>query len=543
MVVLDEIRHGRESYQRRAWCDAYESLARADRKSPLGPRDLELLATSAYLVGHDTEFLTALDRAHHLYRDAGEAERSSRCAFWLGLVLLLRGETGSSTGWFARAERLIEGRDSPERGYLKLPVAEQQLVGGDAEAALATASEAVAIGDRFEEPDLIACARHIQGRALMQQGRVDAGLTLLDEAMVAVVAGELSPLFTGLIYCSVIEACHEIYAVGRAKEWTSALAKWCGEQPQMLAFTGKCLVYRSELLQLHGSWLEAIEEAQRACNRTLGAPGSKPPAAAFYQQGEVHRLRGDFASAEEAYRNASAAGLEPQPGLALLRMAQGRIDAAVAALRRVLTTTTEPLRRARLLPAHIEIRLAVRDVDGARDGCRELEETAEKFDSGVLSAMAAHAKGMLGLAEGDAGAALRSLRSALQVWQQVEAPYLAARVRLLTGLACRALGDEEGAEMEFFAARTAFQQLGAAPDLARLDSITTGSRSPSPGGLTERELQVLRLVAAGKTNRAIAAGLSLSEKTIERHLSNIFTKLDVPSRAAATAYAYEHKLI
>jgi DNA-binding CsgD family transcriptional regulator len=543
MKALDEIRRGRESYRRRAWWDAYGSLVLADKASPLAGEDLELLAASAYLNGREGEFLSALDRAHHLYRDAGEAERAAHCAFWLGLVLLLRGETGSSTGWLARAHRLLEGRDSPEHGYLMLPVAEQQVGSGDLEAAQSTASEAAAIGERFHQGDLVACARHVQGRALILQGRVEAGLALLDEAMVAVVAGELSPLFTGLIYCSVIEACQQVYALDRASEWTSALSKWCGQQPQMVAFTRTCLVHRAEIMQLRGEWGDAIVEARRACDRTSQATGPRPPAAAFYQKGEVHRLRGEFAAAEEAYRSASEAGCEPQPGLALLRMAQGRTDAAAAAMRRVVSTTSEPLQRARLLPASIEILLAVRDVDGARDACRELEEIARKFETGVLGGIAAHARGAVELAAGDARAALGSLRRALRVWQQVEAPYLAARVRALTGLACRALGDEEGAELEFAAARKVFQQLGAAPDLARLDSAAAGSSSARTGGLTARELQVLRLIAAGETNKAIAARLFLSEKTIERHVSNIFTKLDVPSRAAATAYAYEHKLV
>jgi ATP/maltotriose-dependent transcriptional regulator MalT len=543
MEALEETRRGRESYRRRAWCDAYESLALADRASPLACEDLELLASSAYLIGREDDFLSALDRAHHLYRDAGDADRAARCAFWLGLVLLLRGETGSSTGWLARAERLLAGRDSPEHGYLMLPVAEQQLASGDVDRAHSTASEAVAIGERFGEGDLIACARHVQGRALILQGRVEAGLALLDEAMVSVVAGELSPLFTGLIYCSVIEACQQVYALDRASEWTSALAKWCGQQPQMVAFTGTCLVHRAEIMQLHGAWPDAIEEARRACNRSSQGIAPKPPAAAFYQQGEVHRLRGDFPAAEEAYRSASQRGWEPQPGLALLRMAQGRTDTAAAAMRRVVSTTDEPLQRARLLPAHIEVLLTVSDLSGARDACRQLEEIAEKFGTGALRAMAAQARGMVELAEGDARAALGSLRRALQVWQQVEAPYLAARVRALMALVFRALGDEEGAELEFAAAGEVFQQLGAAPDLARLDSAAARSSSARTGGLTARELQVLRLIATGETNKAIAARLFLSEKTIERHVSNIFTKLDVPSRAAATAYAYEHKLI
>lgn len=545
MDALDTLERGRESYGRRAWGDAYESLSLADRAAPLGAEDLELLAISAFLVGRDDDYVRALDRAHHAHLDAGEGVRAARSAFWLGLRLLLRGEMGRATGWLARAQRLLEREehDCVERGYLLLPVAEQRLAAGDWEAAYATAAGAAEIGDRFREADLIACARHLQGRALMLQGRVEAGLGLLDEAMVAVTAGELSPLMTGLIYCSVIESCQQVYALGRAREWTSALAQWCAEQPEMVAFTGRCLVHRAEIMQLNGAWRDAIEEARRARERFSRGIDQQPTGSAVYQQAEVHRLRGEHAAAEEAYRSASRCGWDPQPGLALLRLAQGRTDAAVAAIRRVVRATTDRLQRTRLLPAYVEIMLAVGDIQEARAACRELEEIAAGFGVGVLGAMAAHARGAVELAEGDAQAALGSLRRAWQVWHQVEAPYVAARVRVLVGLACRALGDDDGARLELDAARAVFERLGAAPDLARIDSLTQDAPSGRPHGLTPRELQVLRLVAAGKTNKAIAVELFLSEKTVDRHVSNIFTKLDVPSRAAATAYAYEHKLI
>jgi DNA-binding CsgD family transcriptional regulator len=542
--MLDKLKQGRESYRRRAWGDAYQSLSLADQATPLGIKDLELLAISAYLIGRDDEYLSALDRAHHAYLDAGEGVRAARCAFWLGLNLLLRAETGRASGWFARAQRLLEGseRDCVEQGYLLLPVAEQHLHAGNFQAAQTTAASAAEIGERFRDADLIACARHVQGRALMLQRQVQKGLSLLDEAMVAVTAGELSPIMTGLIYCSVIDACQQMYALDRAREWTSALAQWCDEQPEMLAFTGVCRVHRAEIMQLHGAWGEAIEEARRAGERCPGT-NQQAAAAAFYQQAEVHRLRGEFAAAEEAYRNASQCGWEPQPGLALLRLAQGRTAAAAAAIRRVVGATQDRLQRTKLLPAYIEIMLDMNEIQEAHGACRELGEIAESFEADVLGAMAAHARGAIELAEGDAQSALGSLRRAGQVWQQIEAPYLAARVRMLVALACRALGDTEGAALEMEAAQCAFQELGAAPDVARIKSLTRQAATDQLTSLTPREVQVLRLVSAGKTNKAIAAELSLSEKTVDRHLSNIFTKLDVPSRAAATAYAYQHKLV
>jgi ATP/maltotriose-dependent transcriptional regulator MalT len=358
--------------------------------------------------------------------------------------------------------------------------------------------------------------------------------------MLAVTSGDLSPIITGLIYCSVIEACHEVYALSRAREWTSALSRWCEQQPDLMAFTGTCLVRRAEILQVHGAWPDAMTEACRACERSERAH-RKPPGAAFYQQAEIHRLRGEFAAAEEAYRSASRLGCEPQPGLALLRMGQGRIDAAYAAIRRVVNATTDRLQRTKLLPAYVDVMLATGDVEEARSACRELAEVGETSDSETVCAMAAQSRGAVELAEGDARAALGSLRRAFDAWQQVQAPYAAACVRTRMGLACRSLGDEETARLEFAAARATFEQLGAAPDLARLDTFESRPGSTRRPHLTIRELQVLRLVAAGKTNKGIARELSLSERTIDRHVCNILTKLDVPSRTAATAYAYSRK--
>jgi tetratricopeptide (TPR) repeat protein len=350
--MVDELERGREYYRRRAWADAYQSLSLADQAAPLRGEDLELLAMAAYLIGRDDDYLRALERAHHARLDADERLRAVRCAFWLGLRLFFRGEEGRATGWLARAQRLLEHEEHEcaEQGYLLLPVVEQQLAAGDCEAAYATAASAAAIGDRCGDADLIACARHDQGRIRIQQGQVEKGLALLDEVMVAVTARELSSVVTGLMYCSVIQACQEVYAFGRAREWTAALAQWCEEQPEMVAFTGVCRVHRAEIMQMRGAWQEAIEEAQRARERSEGV-NQQTAAAALYQQAEVHRLRGEFAAAKEAYRSASQRGLEPQPGLALLRLAQGRTDAALAAIRRAVSATADRLQRTKLLPA------------------------------------------------------------------------------------------------------------------------------------------------------------------------------------------------
>jgi len=526
--------------------DARESLSRADQAGPLRAEDIELLATSAYMLGRDDDYLGGLERAYHAYLDAGEALRAVRCAFWIGIGLMLRGEAARATGWFGRAQRLVErdGRDCVERGYLLIPVLLGHAASADHEAAYATATEAVEIGERFGDADLLALVVQEQGHALVRQGRVEEGMRLVDEVMVAVTAGELSPRVTGLVYCNTIAFCYSVYELRRAREWTDALTRWCEEQPDMVAHTGVCLVHRAEIMELGGAWRSALEEARRAGERFgQGVLNQLDRGRALYRQGELHRLLGEFAAAEEAYREASRCGWEPQPGLALLRLAQGDQDAATAAIRRVVGETTDRLTRASLLPAQVEIMLAVGETREARSACGELEAVAAGYPSGMFGAMLAHARGAVELAEGDPRAALVALRQASREWQELDAPYEAARVRVLVGLACRALEDDDTAALELEAARAAFTQLGAAPDLARLDAITERAASDESHGLTPREVQVLRLVAAGETNKAIAAELVLSERTVDRHVSNIFTKLRVSTRAAATAYAYQHKLI
>ena len=543
--LAGNLARGRESYERRAWADAYRALTLVDEILPLGAADLELLAMCAYLTARDEEYLRTLDRAYHAHLEASGAKRAARCAFWLALRFLFRGETGRATGWLARAQRLIECevRECVESGYLLLPVAERHLDAADSETAFAVACDAAEIGKRFRDADLIAVAQHLQGRARIQQGRVAEGLPLLDEAMLAVTSGELSALVTGLIYCSVIDSCRQVFAIERAREWTTALARWCAEQPEMVSFTGRCLVHRAEILQLHGAWQDALIEARRGCERFDNGIDPQRPSSACYQLAELHRLRGDFAAAEEAYRRASAYGMEPQPGLALLRTAQGRVQTAVRAVRRVVAATTDRLELARLLPAYVEILLHAGAIDDARNACRQLEAISDRFGTPLLRATAEEARGAVQIAEGDARAALCSLRTALQVWQQIQAPYMIARTRLQIALACRALADAEGADLELQAARIGFEQLGAAPDLARVESYINGACRGDAHHLTPREKQVLRLVATGKSNKVIAGDLCVSERTVDRHVSNIFNKLTLRSRAAATAYAYQHSLL
>jgi DNA-binding NarL/FixJ family response regulator len=544
--VVAELEQGREAYAERKWVDAYRALAAADRAEPLGAEDLELVARASYMLGRDDDYVSGLERAHHAYLESGQALPAVRCAWWIGHNFLFRGEMGPAKGWFARAQRLLERerRDCVERGYVLIAALLEHVFGGDHEAAHAVAVEITEIGERFGDQDLVAMGLMEQGHALVRRGRTREGLRLVDETMVAVTTGELSPIVAGIVYCNTIAFCQGVYELRRAQEWTAALTRWCDEQPDMVAHNGLCLVHRAQLMTLAGTWDAALEELRRLGERyTEGVLNQRALGHAAYQRGEVHRLQGEFEEAEAAYRQATRFGREPQPGLALLRLGQGRGDAAAAAIRRAVSETSQPLKRATLLPAYVEITVAAGDLDAARSACRELDETAERQDTDLLHAMAAQARGEVALANDDAETALAALREACQAWQGLDAPHEAARAHALLGLTCRALGDEDTAAFELDAARGVFSELGAAPALTWIDSLSDRAAAADEHGLTARELEVLRLVAAGKTNREIAAALVISERTVARHLQNIFAKLRVSSRTAASAFAFEHDLV
>jgi DNA-binding CsgD family transcriptional regulator/tetratricopeptide (TPR) repeat protein len=544
MAASDLVERGRTLFARRAWGEAYAQLAAVDRDAPLAREDLERLAVAAFLVGRDEESADAWSRAHQACVQAGDAPRAARCAFWLAFGLINRGQVARGNGWLARARRLLdEGHhDCVEQGYLLMPAGIEAYVAGDPVTASARFDQAAAIGERFRDPDLLTLARTGQGRAQVHLGQVAAGLALLDEVMVAVTADGVSPILVGATYCSVMDACREVFDLRRAQEWTAALTHWCAAQPDLVPYRGQCLVYRAEIMQRHGAWPDAAAEARRAC-AWLTQPPDPAAGAAYYQRAELHRLRGEFARAEQAYRRASQLGRTPQPGLALLRLAQGQRDAAAMAIRQAVAEAHDRLSRAQVLAAHAEIMLAVGDVPAARAAADELMAVATDLAAPLLGAVATQATGAVLLAEGDARAAVEALRRAWTAWQELEAPYDAARVRVLIGLAYRALGDHDTAAMELDAARWVFRQLGAVPDAVHVDALVRTSTPQAAGGLTAREVEVLRLVAAGKTNRAIAADLVLSERTVDRHVSNIFAKLGLSSRAAAAAYAVEHSLV
>lgn len=541
---VDDVRGtGRDAFARHDWKTAYTLFSEADAASPLPAEDLETLGVSAYLVGEEQRCVELTARLHREAIGSGDVVVAARAAFWVALMLFYRRELAQASGWLQRGQAVLDESQvsCPAQGYFMSLAALRRMYEGDPAGAFELFTEAYACGRRFGDPDLLALGRLGQGQSSVFMGEVRRGVSYLDEVMVAVTAEETSPVVSGIVYCAVIDACQSMFDVGRAREWTQALTQWCSEQPDLVPYRGECLVHRSQILQLNGEWTQAMHEVERACSLLASPPGNPVQGAALYEKAELHRLRGELASAEECYRRAGERGDETQPGLALLRLAQGRLDAALAGIRRALDETGLMMDRPRLLAAHVVIALAAHDTAAAREAVDELDRIARDIGAPYLEALAAQASAAVLLTEGDARSALADARRAWGIWQRLDVPFEAARSRILVGEASDRLGDVDAAQMERDAARAVLEELHALSELRML------AAQPRPGDgksvLSPRELEVLRLVAAGKSNRVIAGDLFLSEKTVARHLANIFAKLDVSSRAAATAYAFKHDLV
>jgi DNA-binding NarL/FixJ family response regulator len=538
---VDELVRAREAFDRRDWVAAYEGLSVAGSEALLAA-DFADLATAAYLVGRHNDCIQALQRAHLAHLDAGDQRAAVRSAFWLAMTLMDRSEHAVASGWIARAERLLEAfeQDTVEHGYVLFFRMLGHVLAGDPVTGLGEAATLTSYGRRFGDGDLLAAGLMAQGRCLLYLGRVPEGVHLLDEAMVGVTTGEVSPIFAGHTYCSLIEACQEISDFDRVAQWTTALTTWCSAQVGLVPFTGQCALHRGQVMRVRGAFEQAIAELDSAAARYVVAGIPAAAGSAFAEKGELLRIRGEYDAAEEAFEQAVGLGHDPQPAHALLSLARGRTSAACTAVRRVLGEPRHPIHRSRLLPGAIDVLLAANDLTAARPLVAELEAVGEAFDSSSLKAMAGYAAGALALAEDRPDDALKALRAALQSWQELGWPYETARTRVLVGRSMRELGDEESAVAELGASARALAALGATPAAQEADRLL--APGPLPGGLTAREAEVLRLVAAGRSNAEIAGTLFLSEKTVARHLSNIFTKLNVPSRTAAAAYAFDHGL-
>jgi ATP/maltotriose-dependent transcriptional regulator MalT len=538
---IADIDRARAAVERKAWSEAFELLDDL-RAVGLAPEDLERLADAAWWTGRMEESIAARQKAYTGYAEAGDDRKAGWMAARLCLDHFLRDEPAVGAGWFARMQRHAkELPECVELGFATLLDATVLRFTGDPASAFPLAERAAEIGQRFGDRDLVGMAIHTQGLILISQGRVAEGVALLDEAMTSVVAGELSDFFTGAVYCGVIGACLEIADVRRAGDWGEAARAWAESLPPESPYPGMCRINRAQLANLRGEWSQAEAEAIRATEELI-AFSPALAAEALYETGEVRRRRGDLAGAEVAFERAHELGVEPQPGLALLRLAQGKVDAALTALRTaVMGASGNRLRRARLQGALADAALEAGDLDDAREAVDEMDAIARESDAPVLAASAATVRGSVLLAERDVPGALASLRRAGALWQELRLPYESARARTLYGLALRAAGDEDDARLELRAALAAFERLGAARDAAGASDLLRGPAA-LPGGLTAREAEVLRLVASGKTNRDIGVELVISEHTVARHLQNIFGKLGVSSRSAAAAFAYEHDL-
>ena len=543
--MTSSLERARAAYARQEWREACDAFAAAADEVPVGADDYERFAVAAYLTGGDAPCEHAWEAAHRAAVEAGDPGGAARCAVLLALCLALRGQMARAGGWLARAEDLLQqsGIECAASGYVLIPKLLGALDAGDAAAARQLAVGATELGRRFDDPDLRALGGLGQGQALIALGDSTAGTARLDEVMVAVTAGEVGPVVSGIAYCAVIIQCLRLFDLPRAAEWTGALSAWCDSQPDLVPYRGQCLVHRSQLQQAAGNWPEAIATAEAAWRR-LTDPPHPALGLACYQQAELHRLVGDFERAEAKYREASRHGHHPMPGLALLELVRGDARTAAVTIRRALQETADLLERPALLAAAVEIFRGTGELSGARAAADELVSVAAASSSPLLAAMAAHALGSVLVAEGDPVPALSELRAAARAWQSMRMPYEAARTAVLLGLACAALGDRTAAALEFDNARATLSELGAGPELERLGGLTGLVGQPAGDEvLSGREHEVLVHLAAGKTNREIAAELTISQHTVGRHVESIFAKLGVTSRAAATAYAYEHHLL
>ena len=539
----DGIGRARDAFNKQAWRRAYDELSAAAVAEPLEVEDLERLASAAYLAGLSDESRAAWVSAHEKCAHVGDVARAARCAFWLAFALLNAGDLARGGGWVDRAQRLLDDRrlDCVERGYLRYAAALRAAFSGEVEAGHEAFHAAAEIGVLFHDPELAALARIGEGRCLIALDRLDEGVALLDEGMVAIEAHDVSAIAIGDSYCTAIEGCTELFDVRRAHTWTAALSRWVDEQPELVLYRGQCLIHGAEVLHLRGDWDAAADRIDEAYRRLADPVGQRSRGAAAYLRGDLHRLRGQDRAAEAQFQLASELGRDPQPGLALLRLATGRVEAAVASIRRAYHEAGDPMSRARLAAGYVEITLAGGDVAAARSAVDELRSVAGRLARPLPTAVHQQLLGAVLLAEDQPEPALSALRQSLAGWHDLDAVYEAARTRMLIAAACRAVGDDDSAEMELAGAVAVFDRLHAVRDAAAGRAAQHAAAPPS-SGLTAREEEVLVHVAEGLTNRQIAERLVVSEKTVATHVGHILTKLGLPSRAAATAYAYEHGL-
>lgn len=538
-VTTAHLVRARELRRASRWEEACAEYAAADAGEPLGVEDLESFAEAAQVSARGDEAVALLHRLFDLRVERDELDDAAQVAFWLWWALLNTNQVVQASGWLQQTRRTL----GPAMGtslWLRIPDAMFQATTGHR----SRAEELLAAIVDEGQGEVVPWALSLWGQTLIDDGRPLDGLDHLDEAMAVLLGHGLSPRVTPWVYCAAVRGCCLARDFARARAWNQSMTRWLDSLSGLGgAYLGNCRIYRSRLMLLNGAWPEALDEIAAVCSDLDGHTGWVC-GHAYYQLAEVQRLRGEWDAAEDAYRRAAEHGCPTQPGLALLRLAEGDVAAASAGIRRALTEVTAKPDRLDLLKAAVTIHLEEGRIEAARDAVTEFEGITANLPLPVIEAETAAVRGTLALAEGDPGRALPLLRRAVGIWQEQGAPHERAALNVTIGQACRALADQDGARLEFSAARETFERLGARPDLARLDRIVAPTAGASEThGLTPREVEVLCLIARGEANRAIAKELHLSERTVHRHVSNIFTKLDVDSRTAAVAYGIRHGIV
>ena len=541
--MRDELSAARAAIACADWQLAYDLAAADDVAAADSAERQVLLADACWWLGRLDECIRHREAAYRSYDELGDGRNAGQCAVWLYEHYAFKARPAIASAWLRRARRALSGdTECVEYGALALRESEVAHGRGELEVAADAAKGIIDLARRLRSTDLEAEALQTYARVLIDDGRAADGLAHLDEAMLFAIEGRLSPYATGKVYCSLISACEELGDLSRAAEWTDATSEWARDHP-FAFFPGICRVHRASALVWRGRLTLAEVEAEKACVELAGI--HLPNAAtAFAEVGDIRRRLGDLAGSEDAFARAEELCGRSCSGLALLRLAQGRVDAAIRVIDDCLHDTTwNRLARARVLPAHVQISIAAGALDTAKASADELDGIAADYDTPVLRATALTTRGRVLLAERQHRVAVTHLRDALSQWKSLDVPYEAATTGTLLGHALRESGDDEGANSAFKAAEAIFEQMGARLEARHTRESQTGSSTRSaPCGLSAREVEVLRLVAAGNANKTIASELFLSEKTVSRHVSNIFAKIGVSSRASATAFAFEHGL-
>ena len=539
----DRLRSARDAHARRDWATAYDSLSQLRRLDQLGTDDLSALGDAAWWLGLIRETLEVCEECHDRYLAEGRLDRAAMAALESGFGWYLRGRPEIGAGWINRARRLLA--DQPAglgHGLLLWMEVNERASAGDVTGTLEGSRQLQRMATDLDAPVLACFGLVAEGILAIRQGHTDRGFGLLDEAMLPVLAGRIPADWAGNLYCQMMALCHDLADVPRARRWTTAMEQWCDLLSSAVMIVGICRVHRAQLLRLEGAWDAAVHEATTATEE-LAELNVEAVAEALFELGEIHRLRGDLAAARSAYDASQQLGRDPRAGTALLLLAEGRDADSEAAIRQALAEESDAFRRARLLVARVQIDCGLRDVAGADAAATELQALADTYRSPGFRAWAALARGAASLVAGSAPEALIALRTALTTFQSMGATYDAAVVRSLMSRALASLGESVAAAAERDAADEVFLRLGATQrGTAWVDDRETAGEI-APGGLTPREREIVCAVAEGMSNREVAARLVISEKTVARHLANIFLKLDVSSRTAAAAWAYREGLV